>query len=105
MGYANCIAMLENDIDREIIVDGSLNGMGKSAGNAPLELIAMHMNEHYGKNYNIGQLLEAIDANIFEFTRLLLGAIICFLFGRLQTTVIPTMLNISWTSVAFLLIP
>ncbi|MDE6598123.1 MAG: aldolase catalytic domain-containing protein [Clostridia bacterium] len=69
MGYANCITMLANDIDRDIIVDGSLYGMGKSAGNAPLELIAMHMNERYGKSYQIGQLLEAIDSNIFEFYR------------------------------------
>lgn len=67
MGYANCISMLANDIDREIIVDGSLYGMGKSAGNAPLELLAMHMNERYGKAYQIGQLLEAIDSDIFEF--------------------------------------
>lgn len=67
MGYANCISMLANDIDREIIVDGSLYGMGKSAGNAPLELLAMHMNERYGKQYQIGQLLEAIDSNVFEF--------------------------------------
>ena len=69
MGYANCITMLANEIDRDIIVDGSLYGMGKSAGNAPLELIAMHMNERYGKSYQIGQLLEAIDANISEFYR------------------------------------
>jgi 4-hydroxy 2-oxovalerate aldolase len=48
-------------------VDGSLYGMGKSAGNAPIELIAMHMNHQYGKNYHISQYLEAIDANIMEF--------------------------------------
>lgn len=67
MGYANCIAMLSNPIDRLMIVDGSLYGMGKSAGNAPLELLAMHMNDRYNKTYRIGQLLEAMDANISEF--------------------------------------
>ncbi len=67
MGYANCIAMLKNRIERPVFVDGSLYGMGKSAGNAPLELIAMHLNERYQKNYKIGQLLEAIDANISQF--------------------------------------
>ena len=41
--------------------------MGKSAGNAPLELIAMHMNQCYGKKYHISQILEAIDANISNF--------------------------------------
>ena len=55
MGYANCIA------------DGTLYGMGKSAGNAPIELIAMHMNQKYGKDYKISQMLEAIDVNIMNF--------------------------------------
>ena len=67
MGYANCIAMLAKETNREVLVDGSLYGMGKSAGNAPIELIAMHMNHVYGKQYNISQMLEAIDANVLQF--------------------------------------
>lgn len=67
MGYANCISMLENEINRPIMVDGSIYGMGKSAGNAPLELIAMYMNHTSGKHYHISQILEAIDANISQF--------------------------------------
>lgn len=67
MGYANCIAMLDKKIDRDILVDGSIYGMGKSAGNAPIELVAMHMNNSLGKNYQISQFLEAIDANISQF--------------------------------------
>lgn len=67
MGYANCIELLASDIDRTIVVDGSIYGMGKSAGNAPIELIAMHMNECYGKEYHVSQILEAIDSNISNF--------------------------------------
>lgn len=67
MGYANCIAMLSNKIERSMVVDGSIYGMGKSAGNAPIELIAMYMNNSLGKNYHISQILEAIDANITQF--------------------------------------
>ena len=69
MGYANCIEMLSfsQKTDRPLLVDGTLYGMGKSAGNAPLELIAMHMNDKYGKKYDISQMLEAIDANIKHF--------------------------------------
>lgn len=67
MGYANCIAMMSNRIDRLMVVDGTLYGMGKSAGNAPIELIAMHMNYALGRHYDINQLLEAIDANISQF--------------------------------------
>lgn len=67
MGYANCIELLSKQTERMIVVDGSIYGMGKSAGNAPLELIAMHMNQCYGKKYHISQILEAIDANISNF--------------------------------------
>lgn len=69
MGYANCIAMLGNRIERRMIVDGSIYGMGKSAGNAPLELVAMYMNNALGKQYHISQILEAVDANISQFYR------------------------------------
>lgn len=67
MGYANCIALLDKKIDRDMLVDGSIYGMGKSAGNAPIELVAMHMNNTLGKNYQICQFLEAIDSNIMQF--------------------------------------
>lgn len=67
MGYANCIAMLSKKISRTMMVDGTIYGMGKSAGNAPLELVAMHMNHSLDKNYQIGQILEAIDSNIVQF--------------------------------------
>ncbi len=67
MGYANCISMLSKHISRTMIVDGTIYGMGKSAGNAPIELVAMHMNHCLDKNYQIGQILEAIDSNIVQF--------------------------------------
>jgi hypothetical protein len=67
MGYANCITMMSQVTDRLLLVDGTIYGMGKSAGNAPIELIAMYMNSNLGKNYDISQFLEAIDANITSF--------------------------------------
>lgn len=70
MGYSNCISLLSNKNERTILADGSLYGMGKSAGNAPTELIAMYLNEKFSKQYQISQLLEAIDSNILQFTSL-----------------------------------
>ncbi|MBQ9518951.1 MAG: aldolase catalytic domain-containing protein, partial [Firmicutes bacterium] len=64
MAYANCIAFLAENTDRTVLVDGTIYGMGKSAGNAPIELLVMHLNRVYGKNYNIDQFLEAIDSDI-----------------------------------------
>lgn len=67
MGYANCITMMSQVTDRMLLVDGTIYGMGKSAGNAPIELIAMYMNGNLGKHYHISQFLEAIDSNISDF--------------------------------------
>ena len=67
MGYANCIEMMSQKTDRIMLVDGTIYGMGKSAGNAPIELIAMYLNHRYGKKYHTSQFLEAIDANIMNF--------------------------------------
>jgi 4-hydroxy 2-oxovalerate aldolase len=66
LGYANCTELMAVDSHRELIVDGSLYGMGKSAGNACTELLAMHVNENYGGRYNLDQLLEAIDVDIMK---------------------------------------
>lgn len=67
MAYANSMEMLSKPANRTVLVDASLYGMGKSAGNLPVELISMHMNLHYGKSYDTSQMLEAIDINIMPF--------------------------------------
>lgn len=69
LAYSNCIEFLECPMKRKVLVDGSLYGMGKSAGNAPIELLSMYMNDHCGKTYQVKQLLEAIDVNIMNIYR------------------------------------
>lgn len=49
---------------RELVADSSVYGMGKSAGNCATELLAMHMNTNYGKNYDLSMILEIIDADL-----------------------------------------
>lgn len=72
LGYANCIEMLERhkDSERPILVDGTIYGMGKSAGNAPTELLAMYMNANFGKHYDIGMMLEAIDSSLMDIFKI-----------------------------------
>ena len=61
---------MENIKDRDLSIDGTLFGMGKSAGNTCTELVAMYMNERFGKHYDINQIQEAIDVDITkEFAR------------------------------------
>ncbi|MDD3140688.1 MAG: aldolase catalytic domain-containing protein [Lachnospiraceae bacterium] len=70
LAYANCIELLEDaPQERMLLVDGSLYGMGKSAGNAPTELLAMFMMENFNKEYENSQLLEAIDVTILDLFR------------------------------------
>ena len=49
---------------RNIIVDTSLYGCGRSAGNAHTELITQFMNVKHGKNYNINEILDLMDVVI-----------------------------------------
>lgn len=67
LGYANALTFLGKERKHDIIVDGTLFGMGKSAGNAPLELLGMRLNNKYGKHYNIDAMLEAIEETIKDF--------------------------------------
>lgn len=66
LAYANTCELVKRNSTHALIVDGALYGMGKSAGNAPLELLAMYLNENYEKQYNINQILEIIDSVILR---------------------------------------
>lgn len=70
LAYSNTIAVMEHIKGRDLSIDGTLFGMGKSAGNACTELVAMYMNERFGKHYDINQIQEAIDVDITkEFSK------------------------------------
>lgn len=61
LSYSNAMSMLQFPTTRELIVDCSIMGMGKGAGNLNTELIMEHMNLFYGKKYKISPLMEVID--------------------------------------------
>lgn len=61
MSYSNAISMLQFPTNRNIIIDSSIMGMGKGAGNLNTELLLEHLNLYYGKKYNVSPLLEVID--------------------------------------------
>ena len=46
---------------RDVIVDASLCGMGRGAGNTTTELAASFLNRKYNCNYEMDQILDAID--------------------------------------------
>ena len=66
LGFANAKHFLASSTERDLLADGTLYGMGKSAGNAPLELLMMYMNQKHGTTYDVSQALEAIDNVVME---------------------------------------
>lgn len=61
LSYSNAMAMLQFPTPRDLILDCSIMGMGKGAGNLNTELLLEHLNIFYDKQYNITPLLEVID--------------------------------------------
>ena len=65
MSFAKLLA----DSTRDIIIDSSLSGMGRGAGNAPTELVANYLNRFYGKNYDINAIVDVIDTYMASFSK------------------------------------
>lgn len=51
-------------VGRDIIVDASLLGMGRTPGNLCIELIADYLDQNFGKQYDIDRMLDAIQEHI-----------------------------------------
>lgn len=60
----NASAFLEYPTERDIILDASISGIGRGAGNLPLELLAKTLNEHYGKSFDLMKILAMADRYI-----------------------------------------
>lgn len=69
LAYANTIEIAQEKVKRNLILDATIYGMGKSAGNAPLELVVMYYNREFGECYDINPVLEAIDMHILKMYR------------------------------------
>jgi len=61
MSYSNACALLQFPTNRNLMLDSSIMGMGKGAGNLNTELLLEHLNLYYGGKYNISPLLEVMD--------------------------------------------
>ena len=61
LAFANAQELIRAFTDRKIILDASVFGMGRGAGNLCTELIAQYMNETLKTDYNVTALLEIVD--------------------------------------------
>lgn len=69
LAFSNAIHFVKclKDKQRDIIVDSSLCGMGRGAGNATTELMANYLNNKYKCNYDMNSIMDAIDIYMKHF--------------------------------------
>lgn len=63
LSFANAQLFITEGVKREggVIVDSSINGMGRGAGNLPTELITEYLNKTYRHNYDSLPLINVAD--------------------------------------------
>lgn len=65
--FSNVQYLLKKETNRKLIIDSSIYGMGRGAGNLNSELFLNELNAVYNKNYEIRPLLRVMDEVINRF--------------------------------------
>lgn len=65
MSFSNAQYLIEHRSSREFIVDCSVYGMGRGAGNLCTELIAQYLNNTCGTSYNMVSIFDILDNYIY----------------------------------------
>lgn len=61
LAYSNCLSLAQVQTNRSIIIDASIYGMGRGAGNLNTELFIEYLNETQNAQYVLKPLLTVID--------------------------------------------
>jgi len=67
LAYSNAQALCSVTTNHKLIIDSSVYGMGRGAGNLNTELFVNYLNENNGTDYNIKPLLNIIDEILNDF--------------------------------------
>ena len=67
LAYSNAQSLVDMHSDRELIIDASVYGMGRGAGNLNTELFVQYLNDNADSDYDIKPLLSIIDEILNEF--------------------------------------
>ncbi len=67
--YGNAKSFVERHMARDIVVDASVFGIGRGAGNLNMELFADFLNKCYGKSYEIAAFLDIMDEHLLPIYR------------------------------------
>lgn len=61
LAYSNCLNLCQIQTNRAVVIDSSVYGMGRGAGNLNTELFVEYLNENKNGNYKLKPLLTIID--------------------------------------------
>ena len=64
LSFSNAQCLMEICNNRELIIDSTVFGMGRGAGNLCSELITQYINDNYNGHYDIVPILKIIDEQI-----------------------------------------
>lgn len=64
--FANAETIIKEKYEREIIIDASIYGVGRGAGNLNLELVARYMNMYCDKRYSIEPMMQVYDHSLYK---------------------------------------
>lgn len=64
LALANSIEIIKTNSDRQLVIDASLYGMGKRAGNTPIESLSLYLNNNFNFKYDTSKLIDAIEKYI-----------------------------------------
>ena len=64
LSFSNAQCLMKICKDRELIIDSTVFGMGRGAGNLCTELITQYINDNYEGNYNIVHILKIVDEQV-----------------------------------------
>lgn len=67
LAYSNAQSLVDLHSDRELIIDATVYGMGRGAGNLNTELFVQYLNDNADGNYDIKPLLSIIDEILNKF--------------------------------------
>ena len=64
LSFSNAQCLMKVCHNRELIIDSTVFGMGRGAGNLCTELITQYINDNYGGDYDIVPILKIVDEQI-----------------------------------------
>ena len=67
LAYSNAQRLTTVQTSRNLIIDSSIMGMGRGAGNLNTELFVEYLNENAGKKYELKPLLSIVDKILSRF--------------------------------------